>query len=148
MALSPTNRFINPSSVSFTPSGGTLTAIKGVKSIGINPNVQVLKESGDADFFNTFAGAVSADWVIDVQFINTMSLNSVTPGVIGTFTFTINDARNGAVTGGGAMIYTISNAVYDPGNMSNPHRQMSTASAQFHTYSTDGTTSAVAVAAA
>ena len=146
--MTATNRFINLSSVSFTPSGGSLTNIKGVKSISINPNTSILKESGDADFINTFAGAVSVDWVIDIQFINTGALSAIAPGAVGTLAFTVNDARNGATTGGGAMIYTISNAVYDPGAMNHQHRQMSTASLQMHTYSTDGSTSPVSVAAA
>lgn len=146
--MAATNRFINISSCSFTPSGGSLTNIKGVKSVSLAPNAQILKESGDADFFNTFTGAVAADYVVTVETINAAALNAIAPGAVGTLTFTLNDARNGSTTGQGALIYTIANAVFDPQTLGAQHRQMATNSYQFHTYSTDGTTSPVGVAAA
>lgn len=146
--MAATGRFVNVTSCSFTPSGGSLTQIKGVKSVSLNPNVQTLKESADADLFNTFVGVVGLDYVIDIQVLHSAALDAIAPGAIGSLVFTINDARNGATTGQGAKIYTISNAVFEPQSLNAAHRQMATNSYQFGTYSTDGTTNPVAVAAA
>ena len=144
----PTNKYINVSSVGFTPAGGSLIAIKGVKSITMNPNAQALKESADGDLFNTFAGVVGIDYVIDVQTNIPMTLNALAPGVAGTLVFTVNDARNAAVTAGGALIFTVSNCVYQPQTLNATHRQLATNSYQFDTWSTDGLTNPVSVAAA
>lgn len=146
--MAATNRFINPTSCSFTPSGGSLTNIKGVQSVSLNPNVQEVKGSGDGDLFNTFMGVVGIDYAITIEVINPAALNAIAPGTIGSLVFTLNDARNGATTGQGAIIYTISNAVFAPQTLTAPHRQLATNQYQFGTYSTDGTTSPVAVAAA
>ena len=148
MALTATNKFINVTSVGFTPAGGSLTAIKGVKSITLNPNAQVLKDSADGDLFNSFAGVVGVDYVVDVAVNIPMTLNALAPGVAGSLVFTVNDARNAAVTAGGAMIYTISNCVFQPQTLNATHRQLATNSYQFDTWSTDGLTNPVAVAAA
>ena len=148
MALTPTNKFINVSSVGFTPSGGSLTSIKGVKSITLNPNAQALKDSADGDLFNTFAGVVGLDYVVDVVVNIPMTLNAITPGVAGTLVFTANDARNAAVTAGGAQVFTVSNCVFQPQTMNLTHRQLGTNSYQFDTWSTDGVTNPVSVAAA
>ena len=146
--MAATNRFINISSCSFTPTSGSLTAIKGVKSVTLDPGVQALSESGDADLFNTFRGVVGLDYSVEVEVINAAALNAITPGAVGQLVFTLNDARNGSTTSGGALIYTIDNAVFEPGQLGAQHRQMATNRYKFGTYSTDGTTSPVGVAAA
>lgn len=143
-----TNRFINISSMSFTPSGGSLTAMKGVQSVSRNHNAQEERGSGDGDFFDTFAGVVASNPSVNVEFLNIAALNGVAVGTVGTLTWTENDARNGATASGGGLIYTLANAVYQGPQTNSPHRKLATATIQFTSYSSDGTTNPLSVTAA
>lgn len=145
--MAATNRFINVSSTGFTPSGGSLTNIRGVQNVSQNPNSVEERGSGDADFFDTFAAVVAANPSVSIETINPSGLNSVAVGTIGTLVWTQNDARNGSTTSGGALTYTLAQAVYQGQQITNPHRKLATASPTFMSYSTDGSTNPLSVAA-
>jgi len=150
LQLTPTNRFINNGLVTFTPTipTGTMVTIKGVQSVSMNPQVKTIQGAGDADFYPSLSVAVEGEPTITVNTINDAVLNAVAPGTVGTLAWTQNDARNGATTAGGALIYTITNAVYTPGDTVQGHRVFGTFAATFTAYATDGITNPVAVAAA
>ena len=148
MSLTVSPIKINVSAASFTPAGGTLTPITGVKSVTLNYNLTDTNESADMDYYNTFDAVTGVNYTLDLDLIRPQVLAGISPGTIGTFMFTQNDGRNGAVTGGGATIYTVINAVYRPKSMSTLHRQPAHQAISFGTFSSDGATSPVSSAAA
>src|SRR5207253_794461 len=103
-----TKRYMNWSGVSFTPNGGTATTITGVTSIAIDPGGNLVKFSGDGDRYNTMVVNDHNDPVITIQAADLAAIRANPPGTIGTFTATLQDARNG--TGTGAITFTLANA--------------------------------------
>jgi hypothetical protein len=148
MPVSPSNRYINFSAVSFTPTSGSPTTITGVQDIQFDENGEIISAGGDADLFDRFKALVKLDPKIVIETLDSHALNTVAAGTIGSLTFTINDARNGAAVGGGGKVYTISNAVLEPHKIGQAYRQFGKQTLTFQTFSTDGTTNPVAVAAA
>jgi hypothetical protein len=148
VTLAPSNRGLNVLSCSFTPSGGSATAIKGVQSANLDFQPDNFSEGGDGDLYNTSVGVVKIDPMVTINFLNINALATLTPGVFGTLTFTMGDSRNLGAVGGGATIYTVSNACYKPGALDITFRQLAKTTAIFITYSVDGQTSPIAQAAA
>ena len=107
--MAATKRFMNWTSVTFTPLNGTPTPITGVTSIQIDTGGNLLKFAGDGDRYNT---TVVNDFNDPTVTVHTADLGTITGfpvGTVGTFTATHNDALNG--TGSGAVTYILSNAV-------------------------------------
>lgn len=148
MPLTPTKRFVNTTACIFTPAGGSAIPITGITSISLTQNPEEVRMGGDGDLFDTFGGVFGVNPVVKISSNEPNLLDAVPPGAFGTLTWTRNDARNGAVTAGGARIYTISGAYYMPQGDTAPHRQGATAEFEFHTQSVDGTTNPAGVAAA
>jgi hypothetical protein len=146
--MTASNRFVNVTNCAFTPTGGTAIPIKGVKSVTYSQNASDVSEGADADLINTTAGVVQIDPHVALEMINPATLNAVAPGTYGVLTWTTNDSRNGNVTGGGALIYTASNAYHMPMAEASQFRQFATSNPTFKTYSADGVTNPIAVAAA
>ena len=147
MSLTPSKRFVNAKTVGFTPAGGSLTSITGVRNVQCNPQATDIKGSGDGDLYNTAAGVVAIDYMVTVDTQHAALLNAVPPGTYGTLVWTTPDAYNGTATGGGGLTYTLVNAYFMGPNLTHPHRDFATASFVFHSYSSDGTTSPLSVSA-
>lgn len=147
MTLTASKRFINNTAVGFTPTGGSLIPITGVTSTSIDPGVEELRGAGDGDFYDSFAGLVSANPKVRISTNEPYTLNSVAPGTYGVLTITRSDAVNKSAVGGGGIIYTVTNAYYMPMGDTAGHRQLATGEIEFHTLSVDGTTNPIAVAA-
>ena len=136
--MSASKRFMNWSGVSFTPLGGQALVISGVTAIEIETNGNLLKFSGDGDrFFTTVVNDVM-DPSITVHTADLASIRAYPPGTIGTFTATLNDARNGS--GSGAITYTLTNAVVASGNVRGSHRQFGQGTLVLSSFSADGLT--------
>lgn len=148
MTLTPSKQFINNSTVTFTPSGGSAIPILNVKSVSSNPNLESVEDSGDAQFYNTLNVVTSGRWIITIEVTKPAVLNAVAFGVAGTLTWTENDANNGSATGGGALIFTLVNAILKPQTRNSQHRQVATMSFVFESYSSDGSTSPLSSTAA
>jgi hypothetical protein len=109
MAATATKRFMNWSAVSFTPFNGSPTLITGVTSIHIETGGNLVKFSGDGDRFSTTVVNDFNDPTITVQTADLGAVSSFPVGTVGTFTATLNDARNGLGTG--AIAFTLANAI-------------------------------------
>jgi hypothetical protein len=141
----PSGRYMNVSGVGFTPSGGSLTTITGVKSIRFNEGIEVKKEGADYDAFPTVK---AADWIqptFDLETLDAGVLISQLAGAVGTFVFLVRDVNNGAVTGGGAKLFTVTNAFVEQRQSQHQHREFSRQTLTFGCISSDGSTHPVAV---
>lgn len=144
----PTNRYMNVGPVNWTPSGGTLVTLTGIKSASYDEGAQSLKESADFDIFPTVGGVNYVEPKITLESIDAFALYATVAGTFGTLAITFRDFKNAATVGGGAKIVTASNAWLETRPVSAQYRQLATQTQTFQTYSTDGSTHPIAITAA
>lgn len=141
-----TRRFMNWTDVTFTPLNGTPTTITGVSSIQIDSGGSLLKFSGDGDRYSTTVVNDFNDPTITVQSADLAAVRLFPVGMVGTFSATHNDARNGVGTG--ALTYTLSNAVVASNPVQGAHRHFGQGTLVFTAFSVDGVTNPLSVSIA
>jgi hypothetical protein len=146
MAATASKRFMNWTGVTFTPTNGSPTLITGVVSIHIESGGSLARFSGDGDRYSTTVVNDFHDPTITIQTADLGSVSSFPVGTVGTFTATLNDARNGAGTG--AIVYTLTNAIVASNPVQGKHRQFGLGVLTMTAYSTDGVTNPLAVSIA
>jgi hypothetical protein len=145
--MSATLRSLNWTSVTWTPSGSPVV-LTGVQSVAFDTGGSLLPFSGDGDRAVTTLVNDFFDPSCTITFANVNAASSLVIGQTGTLTATLNDAKNKAATGGGALIYTLSNAMIENVPQSGSHRQYGSASVSIKSFSTDGATNQLSIAAA
>lgn len=145
--VTPTNRYMNTSGWGFTPSGGTLTAISGVVTESYDEQISTKKEGADFDALPTVAVTDYRDPIITLETLDAFALYTVLAGTVGTLVGTVRDAMNGATTGGGAKLITMSNARIQGRNQNQAYREFGRQSLVFGAVSSDGATHPVAITA-
>jgi hypothetical protein len=146
MATTATKRFMNWTGVTFTPVNGSPTLITGVSSIHIETGGSLAKFSGDGDRYSTTVVNDFNDPTITVQTADLGSVLAFPVGTVGTFTATLNDARNG--TGTGAIVYTLTNAIVSSNPVQGKHRQFGQGVLTLTAYSSDGVTNPLSISIA
>jgi hypothetical protein len=136
--MSATKRSMNWTSVSFTPTGGTASVITGVSAITIDAGSTLNKFAGDGDRYYTTVVNDMNDPTVTVHAADLASIRANPPGTVGTFTATLNDARNG--TGSGSIVYTLANAVVSNSVVAGAHRAFGQGTLTLSAFSSDGVT--------
>lgn len=144
--MAASKRFMNWTSVSFTPINGSTASITGVTSIQIDSGGTLLKFSGDGDRYNTTVVNDFNEPTVTIHTADLVAVSAFPVGSIGTFTATHNDARNG--TGTGAVTYTLTNAVVASNPLHGSHRQFGQGVLTLTAYSTDGVTNPLSISIA
>lgn len=144
--MAATNRYMNHTAT-FTPSGGSLTTIDGIKSVSYDEGISIKKEAGSADSFSTVSVRDHAEPVITIDTINAFILYATLAGVRGPLAVTARDAYNGATVGEGAKLITMSNAQIEDRKIMGKHREYGTQQLKFGCISSDGSTHPVAITA-
>lgn len=139
--MSATKRMVNVASVGFTPTGGSLTAITGVTNFSIDEGGSLIEFSGDGDHGPTTKVCDFIDPQVTLTFADVSLAMTLSPGLRGSLVFTHLDAINKATTGGGAITYTLANAIVANPVGTQAHRQFGSATATFESWSSDGVTS-------
>jgi len=132
---------MNWTSTGFTPTGGSLQAVSRVSGIDIDPGGQLLEYSGDGNRFPVaiFNHMNKPSFTINSENIGVLS--SLAPGAVGVVSSILNDPKNGAGAGSGAILFALANAVLENPKMGGKHMAYATGSATFKGYSSDGVTS-------
>jgi ribosomal protein L2 len=136
--MSATKRYMNWTAVSFTPTGGSQTAITGVTSIAIDSGGTLARFSGDGDRYSTTVVNDHNEPVVTIHSADLAAIRANAVGVVGTFAATHNDARNGA--NAGAITYTLTNAVIANCPLQGAHRQFGQGTLTITAFSSDGIT--------
>jgi hypothetical protein len=136
--MAATNLQVNWSAVGFTPSGGSLTAINKVDGVDIDYGTTLLSYSGDADRYPTTIVNTMNEPKMTVRSSNVAGLQGFTAGTVGAFAATHNDAK---LAVGGAVVYTLANAVVGNVQVGGEHAQYGKGSLAFQAFSADGVTS-------
>lgn len=143
--MSATNRYINWTSVGFTPSGGTLTTITGVTRVKIDESGSPEAFAGDGDQYATTVAVPMRAVTAEVDTGDAAALATVAVGTVGTLVATLNDALNGSATGGGAKLHTLVNAVLVDKGKDGSHGKYAAKTLKFVSFSSDGTTNPLTV---
>jgi hypothetical protein len=145
--MSATNRYMNTGAVGFTPTGGSLTAITGVKSVSFDEGVSVKKESADGDLFPTVSVNDQNNPTITIETLDAFVLIAQLAGQKGTLAIVIKDAYNGTTTSGGGKTITMTGCQIEKRGATHKHREFSNQSITFGAVSADGSTHPVSVSA-
>ena len=106
-----------------------------------------VQASGDGDFYPTLSVTVGAAPLVTVQHQNVAVLNTLDEKQVGSsFTFTSNDALNG--NGSGAVTYTLTSCHVVSHESHAQHHAVASATLTLSAYSSDGTTSPLALSIA
>lgn len=138
MALSPTNHFSNWSSVSFAS-----IAMTGIRNLSVDFSIQDIQEGADMDLGPTVAFTNWSNPTFTIQTNKPGNLTSLI-GLYGVFTFVMNDARNQAAVGGGAIRFTTNALSYlGAAGIDGAFQQLTGGSFTVKTGWTDGVTNPV-----
>jgi hypothetical protein len=132
---------MNWSAVGFTPTSGTLVAITKVQDVQFDPGGSLKDYMGDADKFPTTVVNDMNRPKATVQSGDIATIQALVPGTIGTFTATFNDAKQST---GGAIVYTLSNAVVANIPGGGKHGDYGAATLNLQAFSSDGVTNPLA----
>lgn len=113
------------------------TTITMVTACSFDSGGKLIKFYGDADIFPVVIVAQDCEPTASVDSGDTATIMGFAPGTSGTFTATHNDAK---LAVGGAIVYTLINAVVRNPNTSGPRGQFGTATLPLDAFSSDGTT--------
>ena len=144
-----TNRTINVGPVTWTPAGTGAVAVvlTGIKSVSYDEKIEVVKETADAELFNTVAAAVHFEPTMQVETINPYQLMTTVGGSRGSLVFTIRDAYNGIQAGGGGYTLTMANAFLETRSQAYKKSAYGTQNLSFGAISSDGVSHPVSVSA-
>lgn len=142
-----TSRTINVGPVTWTPASGSPVTLTGIKSANYDEKIEVIKETADAELFNTVAAAVHFEPTMALETINPYQLTTTVGGARGSLVITIRDAYNGVTTAGGGYTLTMANAFLETRSQSYKKNAYGTQNVTFGAISADGTTHPVTVAA-
>jgi hypothetical protein len=134
----PSNRQLNWTSVSFTPSGGTLIPITEVQDVKFDVAGEVREGRGDGDYYASAVNVVGAKPTAEIttQFIT--KINTITIGSKGGIAAKHNDYDNGS--GSGSIAYVMSPCVVTANSRSGAHMQIGQGTISFQGYAVDGVT--------
>jgi hypothetical protein len=144
--MAATNRYRNVT-VAWTPQGGSLVAMTGIKDFDYDEGNSILQEAADFDSFPTVGGVTMAMPKITLSTLDAFALYATLGGQKGTLAVTVRDHYNGATSAGGGKTLTMSNAFLGERTIKGAFNQLATQSVTFHSTSTDGSTHPVAITA-
>jgi hypothetical protein len=135
--MSATKAQLNWTSVSFTPTGGSATAITRVTAGTFGQGGQLVKFKGDTDLYPTVIAAPTTEPHASFTTADVGTMMGFAPGTTGALAATLNDAK-GAV--GGAVVFALANAVFENADTSGRHGQFASVIGTWQAFSSDGVT--------
>jgi hypothetical protein len=139
VAISRAN--INWTGVAFTPTGGSATSITRVTAGMFGQGGHLIKFKGDTDQYPTIIAAPTVEPNCSFTTADVGTMMGFAPGTGGSLAATLNDAKAAA---GGAVNFTLSNAVFESASATGQHAQFATVTGTWHAYSSDGVTNPLA----
>jgi len=130
--MAATKRQMNWANVSFAS-----TPITGVTNASFKLGGKLVAFSADADQFTTLLAVGPAAPGATLSTADVGTLSGFTPGQTGILTAQLNDAKAAA---GGAVIFTVANAVFENWDASDTHGQIGVGAGTWQFFSSDGST--------
>jgi len=128
----PTKAQINWTGVTFASN-----AITRVTNASVGQGGSLIRFKGDTDLYPTVIANVDQEPHMSITTADVGTMHSFVPGQTGTLAATLNDARG---TSGGAVVFTLSNAVFETADTQAQHAQFGSVTGTWQGFSTDGQT--------
>lgn len=137
-----TNRYVNVTALTWTPSGGSATTITGTTQLGFDPAGSVIKFSGDGDRLPTTVIGDYNDPKVTLNGADIIKFLGLANGARGKLEWKIPDAKGGVSAGGGGYQFTstTTGAVIVNTPVQSQHRQFASGSVEVAFESADGVT--------
>lgn len=118
------------------------TAITRVTNASVGQGGSLIKFKGDTDLYPTIIANVDNEPHMSITTADVGTIQSIVPGTTGTLTATLNDAKGAS---GGAVVFTLSNAVFENADTQAQHAQFGSVTGTWQGYSSDGSTNPMAI---
>jgi hypothetical protein len=113
------------------------TAITRITAGGFGQGGKLLRFKGDTDIYSTIIANVNNEPHAAFTTADVGTVMGIVPGTTNTLSATLNDARSAT---GGAVIFTMINAVFENADTSAQHGQFGTVTGTWQAFSSDGVT--------
>lgn len=130
--MSATKAQINWASVSFGS-----TAISRITTGGFGQGGRLLKFRGDTDIYSTIIANVENEPHATFTTADVGAVMGISPGTTNTLAATLSDAKGAT---GGAVVFTMINAVFENADSTAHHGQFGTVTGTWQAFSSDGVT--------
>jgi hypothetical protein len=130
--MSATRAQINWASVTFGS-----TAITRITTGGFGHGGKLLRFKGDTDMYSTVIANVTNEPSATFTTADVGTMMGIAPGTTNTLSATLNDAKGAT---GGAVVFTMINAVFENADTTAQHAQFGTVTGTWQAFSSDGAT--------
>jgi hypothetical protein len=130
--MSATRAQINWASVTFGS-----TAITRITTGGFGQGGKLLRFKGDTDMYSTVIANVANEPSATFTTADVGTMMGIAPGTTNTLAATLNDAKGAT---GGAVVFTMVNAVFENADTTAQHAQFGTVTGTWQAFSSDGVT--------
>jgi len=103
---------------------------------------QLVKFKGDTDLYPSIIANVTNEPHASFTTADVGTVMAITPGTSATLSATLNDAKGAS---GGAVIFALSNAVFENADTNAQHAQFGTVTGTWQAYASDGLTNPLAI---
>ncbi len=135
--MAATRANINWAAVTF----GT-TSISRVTSGAFSQGGKLVTFKGDVDLYNTVVANVTNEPHAAFTTADVGTMVGIAPGTTATLTATLNDAKGAT---GGAVVFTLSNAVFENAQAQAHHAQFGSVIGTWQAFSSDGVTNPLSI---
>jgi hypothetical protein len=118
------------------------TTITRVTNASFGWGGRLIKFKGDTDLYPTIIVAPDQEPHASVTTADVGTVMSIAVGTTATLAATLNDAKSAV---GGAVIFTMANAVFENADASAAHAQFGSITATWQAYSSDGSTNPLTI---
>ena len=139
MSISRAN--INWTAVAFTPASASAIPITRVTAGMFGQGGQLIKFKGDTDQYPTIIAAPTVEPNASFTTADVGTMMGFAPGTGGSLAATLNDAKAAV---GGAVNFTLSNAVFETASATAQHAHFATVTGTWQAFSSDGVTNPLA----
>lgn len=116
------------------------TSITRVTSFSPDTGGSLIKFKGDADIYPVIIACADIEPTCSITTADIGTIQGISPGANGTIVATMNDATGAT---GGAINWTLANAVFRTHSPTQGHAQFGSTTAHFDLFSSDGITSPI-----
>jgi len=130
--MSATRAQINWATVTFGS-----TAITRITTGGFGQGGKLIRFKGDTDMYSTVIANVTNEPSATFTTADVGTMMGIAPGTTNTLAATLNDAKGAT---GGAVVFTMINAVFENADTTAQHAQFGTVTGTWQAFSSDGVT--------
>jgi hypothetical protein len=133
---------ISKAQINWTNVAFASTGITRVTAAMFGQGGSLIKFKGDTDLYPSIIANVTNEPHASITTADVGTMMGFNPGASGTLAAQLNDAK---AVSGGAVVFTMSNAVFENADANAQHAQFGTVTGTWQAYASDGLTNPVVI---